>query len=443
MSFTFRFPFFLHSFLLPSFFTNKTPQSCHCGAQFCYVCAAPWKSCPCPQFTEANIIPGGIADGDDEADDEDDNEDALDDDGFNIFQLELLRLAHGDDAEENAVGGAAREAGSGPAVGPDGIAEAEPDVEEIPRPPNPLAPARNNNFGWGGGGWGAHADGARGHPPQPLDPCRRHRYRFQRTTATCEICDFLMPQFCFECRRCRQRICNHCRGRTEVGEGRVDPASARVNPWDRVPNEMERAVEVERPVEIRGPVVEVQRPLDLETLVEPAPTPAPAPEPEGAVGAVEVESAPAHERPTEPERLALEAAPVPPPIPPAVHLPAPLPAQSQAPPPGLAPAQVPEPESAAFPPENERRFTLIPAVLFPVARPRSGGIGINTPAQDATGEDVREDVAEDAGEDAGEGTGEDASGQDAAGDAVIGEDSSEQDAVQNTAEDPEDTNDTE
>lgn len=29
---------------------------CRCGAQFCYLCAAPWKQCQCPRWDENRII---------------------------------------------------------------------------------------------------------------------------------------------------------------------------------------------------------------------------------------------------------------------------------------------------------------------------------------------------------------------------------------------------
>ncbi|KAF2129712.1 hypothetical protein P153DRAFT_314851, partial [Dothidotthia symphoricarpi CBS 119687] len=31
-------------------------MSCRCGAQFCYKCAAPWKSCACPQWHEERLV---------------------------------------------------------------------------------------------------------------------------------------------------------------------------------------------------------------------------------------------------------------------------------------------------------------------------------------------------------------------------------------------------
>lgn len=31
-------------------------MTCTCRTQFCYLCAAPWKTCPCPQWDEARLI---------------------------------------------------------------------------------------------------------------------------------------------------------------------------------------------------------------------------------------------------------------------------------------------------------------------------------------------------------------------------------------------------
>ncbi|KAI0048148.1 hypothetical protein FA95DRAFT_1588849 [Auriscalpium vulgare] len=31
-------------------------MTCRCRSQFCYLCAAPWKTCPCPQWTEARLV---------------------------------------------------------------------------------------------------------------------------------------------------------------------------------------------------------------------------------------------------------------------------------------------------------------------------------------------------------------------------------------------------
>ncbi|KAK1215573.1 hypothetical protein PQX77_021817 [Marasmius sp. AFHP31] len=34
-------------------------MTCKCGTQFCYLCAAPWKSCRCPQWDEGRLIKSG------------------------------------------------------------------------------------------------------------------------------------------------------------------------------------------------------------------------------------------------------------------------------------------------------------------------------------------------------------------------------------------------
>ena len=30
-------------------------MTCRCSAQFCYLCATPWKNCACPQWNEENL----------------------------------------------------------------------------------------------------------------------------------------------------------------------------------------------------------------------------------------------------------------------------------------------------------------------------------------------------------------------------------------------------
>ncbi|KAI4842474.1 hypothetical protein E4T44_03791 [Aureobasidium sp. EXF-8845] len=32
--------------------------TCVCGAQFCYVCGARWRTCDCPQFNEEYLLTG-------------------------------------------------------------------------------------------------------------------------------------------------------------------------------------------------------------------------------------------------------------------------------------------------------------------------------------------------------------------------------------------------
>lgn len=34
----------------------STKRRCPCSAEFCYLCAKPWKTCPCPQWDENRLI---------------------------------------------------------------------------------------------------------------------------------------------------------------------------------------------------------------------------------------------------------------------------------------------------------------------------------------------------------------------------------------------------
>ncbi|KDQ18999.1 hypothetical protein BOTBODRAFT_480924 [Botryobasidium botryosum FD-172 SS1] len=66
--------------------------TCRCRAQFCYSCAAPWKTCECPQWDEVRLIEraeqrvhnelglGVIVGDDDDGDDSDDDDDPEEDD---------------------------------------------------------------------------------------------------------------------------------------------------------------------------------------------------------------------------------------------------------------------------------------------------------------------------------------------------------------------------
>jgi hypothetical protein len=45
------------SFVPPPSLCNHTNSfSCHCGAQFCYICAERWKTCVCPQWNEERLM---------------------------------------------------------------------------------------------------------------------------------------------------------------------------------------------------------------------------------------------------------------------------------------------------------------------------------------------------------------------------------------------------
>lgn len=45
-----------HTYALRCFPANMTTTACLCGAQFCYVCGAPWKNCACAQWDEERLL---------------------------------------------------------------------------------------------------------------------------------------------------------------------------------------------------------------------------------------------------------------------------------------------------------------------------------------------------------------------------------------------------
>jgi hypothetical protein len=61
-----------------------TFSSCRCKHEFCYLCAARWKTCSCQNADEENVVNNGGGDNNDNNDDDSDSDDS--DDGYDGYE---------------------------------------------------------------------------------------------------------------------------------------------------------------------------------------------------------------------------------------------------------------------------------------------------------------------------------------------------------------------